>query len=68
MERKIVKPWYNFVTGEMSETPPDTDEQARQYLSQRPSAQMLYEIYREMGYDIVHAMIEVHKAVLGLKD
>ncbi len=63
-EGKSTQYWYNFVTGEMDarEELPATDEEAKKYISQNPSAQGLYETYRAMGKSVIDAMVGVLQA------
>ncbi len=65
-EEKDILYWYNFVTGKMDarEELPATDEEAKKYISQNPSAQGLYETYRAMGKSIIDAMVGVYQAFI----
>jgi len=47
---------------------PATDEEAIKYIPQISAAQNLYYIYREIGEDIIEAMIKVLQACVGEKE
>lgn len=58
--------WHNFKTGETDTRHPDSDEIAKEYISQNIAAQNLYEIHREMGKSIPESMVEVFKIQSGV--
>lgn len=58
--------WYNYITGESTTQEPDTDELARQLIPQNPSAQTLYNLYRQHGgLSIREAMFNILLSCVG---
>ena len=52
--------WWNFATQSWDgrTTPPQTDDEARQYIPQDAPAQQIYRIHRELGEDVLHALLK----------
>ena len=60
--------WYNFVKEEYEyRDEPTTDAEARELISQHPSALGLYACYRAQNYSILDAMVEVSKVCAGVE-
>lgn len=53
------KYWYNYVTQDHDAlgSSPTTDEQAVKYVPQIEAAQAIYRLRRELGDDVIHAML-----------
>lgn len=61
--QQVATGWHNFRTGEtdwLYESPTDYSD----YISQHPSAQMLYRLYQEMGDTPQEAALKVLTAML----
>lgn len=58
--------WWNYKTEQYDsrDIPPQTDEEAKMYISQLNEAQRIYELHRELGLSILNAMLETLKAQL----
>lgn len=59
--------YYNFKTQQFDNRQPDTDEIAKELISQDPAAQAIYEIHRELGDSIRVAMLKTLYAQIGWK-
>lgn len=60
----LISHWWNYKTQswDARSTPPQTDEEAVMYIMQDVPAQQIYRIHRELGLDVLHAMLEVLSA------
>lgn len=55
--------WYNWKTNDYDyRDAPQTDEEAKQYIRQDIASQGLYDLRREMGDDVLHAILYVLEA------
>lgn len=64
MGARTLSQWWNYKTRQYDSraSAPLTDEEARQYIEQNEAAQAIYNIHRELGLDVLHALLETLKA------
>ena len=59
--------WYNYAAQDYEHSDaPVTDEEAKRYIPQDEAAQAIYQIRREMGDSILHAMAYTLEASAGI--